>query len=92
MEEQGVAPFDSCIPRVKVQENGTRRFAVIDAGEIIGPVGLLSSMNCAEGDRASRSNAIEYTRSSYRFVIRAGSAFPKNIRTSCGRRADLFIQ
>jgi hypothetical protein len=53
MAINGVASFDSTIPRVKAYPSSIKKYAVINVGQIDGCVGLLTDIDCTEKEKQS---------------------------------------
>lgn len=83
------ARHDKTIPRVKPFSKNTRGFAVFNAADLDGTIGLLTELKHASGDGRRRST-VKYTKSKYKYVIRPGRSFPKDINTYCGNIKDLY--
>lgn len=87
----GVASFDSTIPRVKAYPSNNKKYAVINVGQIDGCVGLLTDIDCTEQEKQSRRIIEQGAEKSFKYVIRPGRAFSKNLGSVCGKVSNLFV-
>jgi hypothetical protein len=91
MAINGVASFDLTIPRAKAYSPNNKKYAVINVGQIDGCVGLLTDIDCTEKEKQSRRIIQQGSEKSFKFVIRAGRAFDKNLGSTCGKVSNLFV-
>jgi hypothetical protein len=85
------ASFDSTIPRVKPYSADEKKFVVVDVGEIEGAVGLLTDIDCTAKEKESRRNVYSGSEKSFKYVIRPGQAFPKNLKNILGNISNLYV-
>jgi hypothetical protein len=90
MEVNTTATHDSTIPRVKPFAKNTRGYVVFDVAELDGPVGLLTELKNAPSGNSRGRQATTYTKSKYKYVIRPGKSFPKDLNTYCGNIKDVY--
>jgi hypothetical protein len=91
MEVNTTAAHDHTIPRVKPFSKNTRGYVVFDVAELDSPVGLLTELKHAPNGRRGRSSqARKYIQSKYKYVIRPGKSFPKDLNTFCGNITEVY--
>jgi hypothetical protein len=91
MAANGVSSLDNTIPRVKAYPPGTQKYALVDVGELDGSVGLLTDIDCTAAEKESRRKVEAGSEKSFKYVIRPGRAFSKDLETFCGKPSDLYI-
>jgi hypothetical protein len=91
MAVNGVSSFDSTIPRVKAYTAVAKKYALVDVGELDGSVGLLTDIDCTAAEKESRRKVEVGSEKSFKYVIRPGRAFPKNLESFCGKPSDLYV-
>jgi hypothetical protein len=90
MAVNGVASFDSTIPRVKAYPPEARKYAFVDVGELDGSVGLLTDIDCPKREKEARKKVEAGNEKRFKYVIRAGRAFPKTLESMCGKASDFY--
>lgn len=90
MAINGVASFDHTIPRVKAYPPNARKYALVDVGELDGSVGLLTDVDCCKREKEARKRVEAGNEKSFKYVIRPGRAFPKELGSTCGKASDLY--
>jgi hypothetical protein len=88
-ERNETAKHDKTIPRVKPFSTNSRGYVMFNVADLDGSVGLLTELKHAPGN-GRRRNTVKYTKSKYKYVIRPGRSFPKDIDTYCGNIKDLY--
>jgi hypothetical protein len=83
------AKQDRTIPRVKPFSTNSRGYVVFNVADLDGSVGLLTELKHAPVN-GKRRNIVKYIKSKYKYVIRPGRSFPKDIDTYCGNIKDLY--
>lgn len=92
MAEHQVSSLDHTIPKVKAFKNQDRKFVLIDADEVECSVGLLTEVTCSTAESHSRRRVETGTEKTFKYVIRPGEAFPKNLKSILGKISNLSIQ
>jgi hypothetical protein len=92
MAEHQDSPLDRIIPKVKAFKNQERKFVLIDADKVECSVGLLTEATCSTVESRSRRRVETGTEKSFKYVIKPGEAFPKNLKSILGKISNLYIQ
>lgn len=90
MAKHGVSSFDKTIPRVKAFGPRNKRFALVDVDQLDGSVGLLTDIDCTAAEKQSRRVVGAGQEKAFKYVIRPGKAFKKDISLFCGNVKHLF--